>query len=91
MAVADDQLDARKAAPCEAGQKDPPGGLVLARERVHAEDLAIALRVHRAGHDAGGSHDTSVLAHLDCQGVEPQVGVRAGIEGPGTEGRHFLV
>jgi hypothetical protein len=53
VVVTDDELYATKATLDELGQDDAPGGLVLAREGVEAEDLALALAVHRRGQNDG--------------------------------------
>ena len=53
MVVGDDELHAREAAGGEVAEEGPPGGLVLAREGVEAEDLTLALAVDGGGDDAG--------------------------------------
>ena len=89
--VVGDQLHAAEPAAREVPEERPPGGLVLAREEVEAEDLAVAVGVHGTGHDAGTADDAPALAHAHRQGVEPQVGIGAIVEGPGAEGGDLLV
>lgn len=45
VVITDDELYARETSLHEAGQEDTPGGLILAREGVEAEDLTVALAV----------------------------------------------
>jgi len=86
VVVADDELHAGEAALDQVAQERRPGGGILGGEDVETEDLTVALGVHGAGHHAADLADASLLAHPDREGVEPQVGVGALVEGPRAEG-----
>ena len=85
MGVGDHHLHARQAPGHQGAQERRPAGAVLDGDHVHAQDLALALGV-----DAGGAHhghvlDPAVLPHPLDQGVDPHVGVGAGVEGAAAE------
>src|SRR5208283_3456208 len=52
---------------------------------VDAEDLPVAVCVHAGGHNGRQADDASALAHLVEQGVQPDIGVGAGVEGTVAE------
>jgi len=68
-----------------------PGGLVLAREDVETEDLALTFAAYRCRDHDGGAHDALLLTGLHAQGVEPHVRIGALVERPAAEGRDLLV
>jgi len=86
VGVGDHQLHPREAPGHQAPQERRPAGAVLDGDHVDAEHLPVA-----GGVDAGGAHhghvlDPAVLPHPLDQGVDPHVGVGAGVEGPVAEG-----
>lgn len=81
MVVADDEVHAGKVALDEVCEEDLLGGFDLAREDAEAEDLAPPVGVDRSGQGHRDAADAPLLAGLDGEGVEPQVGVRAVVKG----------
>ena len=82
MVIRDDQAHAGQAAGEQAAQEAGPGGAVLGREDVDAEDLALAVGVD-PGRDRGADvdHPAAVAAALG-QRVDPEIGVGTAVQGP---------
>ena len=83
--------DAGQAARHEPAQEAQPGRTVLARADVDAQHLAFAVAVDGRGYDDAHLRDAALLAHELGEGAEPDVAVRAAIEGPLDEARADLV
>jgi hypothetical protein len=77
--VGDHQLQPAQAAIGEAAAELGPEHLGLGMGGMHAEDLALAARVHGDSHYDGAADDAAALAVLDVGGVEPEASHRDAI------------
>ena len=82
VGVGDHECDPREPVGHQAPQERRPARPVLGAEHVEAQDLAVAVGVDPGGDDRGHRDHPAALSHLVEQGVEPQVGVGPGVEGP---------
>jgi hypothetical protein len=87
VVVGDDQAHAAQAAGDEVAQEGGPAGAVLGGDPVAAQDLAVAFGIDADRGDGGDVHDAPAIAAARGLGVDPEVGVGAGVERPGAEGR----
>lgn len=91
MVVGDHQLHPRRVPGDEASEEGEPAGPVLRRCDLEAEDFPVPVAVDRGGDQAGDVGDPAALADLHRQGVGPQIGVGASVEGPVAEVGRLLV
>lgn len=70
-----------EAASDETSQERRPARSVLGAYDIDAEDLPVALCVHSRGDDSRQGDESSALAHLVEQGVQPDLGVRPLVQG----------
>ncbi|MBB6547063.1 hypothetical protein HD593_001858 [Nonomuraea rubra] len=89
--VGDDQLHPGQAAGDQAAQERQPTGAVLGRGDLQAEHLALAVGVDAGGHQRVHVDRAAALTHLLGQGVDPDEGVRAGVQGACAEGFDLLI
>ncbi len=73
MRVGDHQLGAAQAAADQALQERRPEGLRLRRPDVQADDLALALGVHRHSDYRRDAGDPPALALLEVGGIQPEI------------------
>jgi len=86
MRVGNDQADARQTAGHERAHERKPASAVLAGHEVHPQDLPEPRGVHPGGDHDRDVHDPAALTNLLGERVEPEVGVRAGVERARTDG-----
>jgi hypothetical protein len=89
--VGDHELHTREPSCHQVAQEGRPARAVLGSEDVEAQDLPAPVAVHRRGHHRGHRADAPGLPAPDLERIEPQVGVRTPIEGPGPEGFDCLI
>jgi hypothetical protein len=91
VGVGDDEGDPGQPPGHQAPQERHPAGTVLGRDHVDAEHLPVAVGVDAGGDHRGHRHHPATLSDLVEQGVQPDIGVGPGVEGPVAELGHLLV
>ena len=81
VGIGDDKCHPVEAASDETSQERRPARSVLGAYDIDAEDLPVAVCVHSRGDDSRQGDETSALAHLVEQGVQPDLDVRPLVQG----------
>ena len=93
VGIADDELDPCESALFQRADELAPEALAFAVSDLETEQLPAAISVHAHGDDDGSGADLHRLAQpaVEVGGIEVQVGVTAGLQGPAEEGLHLDV
>ena len=72
-------------------QEGQPEGAVLAGAHVHTQNLPLPVGIDPRRHHYADVDDAAALTHLLRQAVQPDVGIRAAVQGPTQETLHHFV
>ena len=89
--IGDDQLHPAEAPSGQRPQEGQPEGAVLAGAHVHAQDLTLPFGIDPRRHHHADVDDATTLPHLLRQAVQPDVGIRATVQGPTQETLHHFI